>query len=60
MFRLEISTDNNAFVEGAHDEIARILENAAASLRAGSSVSTGNLIDVNGNSVGQWQYTPED
>jgi hypothetical protein len=60
MFRLEFETDNNAFVEGAHDEIARILTAVGADIANGASLEYGGTIrDVNGNTVGMWQYTPE-
>lgn len=59
MFRLEFETDNNAFVEDAHGEIARILTGVAMDLSEGraSLEDGGNIRDVNGNTVGKWQYT---
>lgn len=60
MFRLEIATDNAAFDDGVHDELARILGKLAKALRDGESLVGGHVTDVNDNIVGQWQYTPED
>lgn len=61
MFRLEIATSNAAFADGnAAEEIQRILR-ALANGRNRAAEGTGGVIhDINGNTVGQWQYTPED
>lgn len=71
MFRLEIKTGNAAFNDGSRgatpgDELARILRAVAdtlqdpameVALRDGGTMA--GVRDVNGNTVGQWQYTAE-
>jgi hypothetical protein len=60
VFRLEFETDNDAFVEDAHGEIARILAGLAMDFTNGVPAPGvgGGIRDVNGNTVGKWQYTP--
>lgn len=61
MFRLEIETSNAAFEDTPNEEIAGILEGVARALHRGLlSEASGHLKDTNGNTVGMWQYTPED
>jgi hypothetical protein len=52
MFRLTIKATNDAFAEDPNEEIARIIELAAAQVREG--LSAGPCIDLNGNRVGEW------
>ncbi len=65
MFRLEIETGDAAFEENeaAQREIARILREVAESVEGWSGYASaeysGRIKDVNGNTVGTWQYTPE-
>lgn len=60
MFRLEIATNNAAF-NYAHDELGRIFANLSNQMYSGeASLTDGGIIkDVNGNTVGQWQFTDE-
>jgi len=65
MFRIEIETTNAAFEDAPEDEITRILRDLADyiaqwSLQSGRQVYQGVLRDINGNTVGTWQYTPEE
>lgn len=56
MFRLSLETDNAAFEDGPvfmSEEVARLLELAAQNVRAGAYA--GKLIDINGNTVGEWE-----
>lgn len=69
MFKLEIETDNSSFDENATFEIARILKNISAyfyrhgnngiNLSSAPSYFDGPIKDVNGNSVGYWEYDKE-
>lgn len=53
MFKLEIKTDNDAFVDLAGEECARVLRDVASKLEEG--YTSGPLIDFNGTQVG-WFY----
>ncbi len=66
-FNLSITTDNAAFCDDSDEprasqyicdhEVARILELAAARLRIPQySAGTNNLADLNGNTVGTFEY----
>jgi hypothetical protein len=55
MFTLTIETDNAAFEESPH-ELVRLIEIAAEKVRDGSA--DGRLVDINGNTVGQ--FTTDD
>lgn len=61
MFRLEIETTNAAFDEAPHEEIVGILTRLTRTLQGGffPGDSSGHVKDINGNTVGMWQYTPE-
>jgi hypothetical protein len=53
MFRMNIGTDNAAFTDGnRNNEIARILRDVASQIAAGKDF--GSTVDINGNSVGQF------
>jgi len=64
MFRLTIQTDNAAFCEddgtpvhaACGAEVARILRAVAEHAEAGGC--EGRCIDVNGNTVGEWEMMP--
>lgn len=56
MFKLEFDTDTAAFDSGAADvEIDRILRRVSYAVRLGEVY--GALLDINGNTIGQWSYT---
>lgn len=58
MFTLKINTDNAAFEDDATHEIKRILEEVAMDLELATNHGcSGNIRDVNGNTVGEWKYT---
>lgn len=52
MFKLQIETDNAAFGDFRAVEVARILRQLADNLS--TSGDSGNLRDINGNTVGTW------
>lgn len=57
MFRLEFETDNAAFDAEDGDpagEVRRILHSIGERVRLG--VTEGNVLDVNGNTVGSWSW----
>lgn len=62
-FILEIACDNAAFksVDGADDasatdwEVTRLLLDTTTQISRGQM--HGNLVDTNGNTVGEWKYT---
>lgn len=59
MFRLEFETVNAAFIDGdPREEIAQILESAAQRVREGRNDLP--IRDVNGNTIGRWQWFEED
>lgn len=63
MFRIEIATDNAAFDDDPASEVGRILRKLAENfLHFGDwrAAESGDVRDYNGNTVGRWQYTPED
>lgn len=62
MFRLEIETSNAAFDDNPGLALSEMLHDLADKFSEGGDIgeATGHLRDVNGGSVGQWQYTPED
>jgi hypothetical protein len=57
MFTLTIETDNEAFAEYPHDEIARILHELAELLPRIEPEKSGSVRDINGNRVGDWDLT---
>lgn len=57
-FRLEIRTDNDAFVEDRGRELGRILGVVAEHVRLG--LSDGRVRDINGNTVGEWSVEDDD
>lgn len=57
MFRLEIATDNAAFDDDPHTEIARIL--AAVAARVADREDHGTIRDLNGGTVGSFQHQDE-
>ena len=67
-FRLKITTGNPAFEDDRSEEIARILATLATKLRETSAAASvngvlggsGTLHDVNGGTVGTWEYRPEE
>lgn len=57
-FTLTFDTDNDAF-QNENDlveEIPRILRTIATKFEHGRT--EGAVMDVNGNSIGRWEYTP--
>lgn len=66
MFKVEFDTDNDAFGVTPEAEIARILRKLADRVEYGASfddngrpvADRGAVLDVNGNSVGRWMFTP--
>lgn len=58
MFTVQISTANEAFDDPA-PELGRILRKLAAELETSlphDEETEGRLVDINGNTVGKWQY----
>ncbi len=56
-FRLEIQTDNDAFVGiTGPTEVARILHKVESQVTYGQT--QGTVMDVNGNTVGSWSMDP--
>lgn len=55
MLTIEFKTSNSAFEDYPLDESAAILETIAAKLRAGEH--SGNVRDVNGNTIGFFEYS---
>lgn len=53
MFKLEFSTDNEAFSSYGATETARILRKIAKRIEAGDL--DGKVLDINGNSVGTYE-----
>jgi hypothetical protein len=66
MFRLSIDTTNAAFVPFPGRELARLLRRQADRLDGTTGeldahkVDGGKLLDANGNTVGAWEYEPDD
>ncbi len=61
MFTLKIETDNEAFADGnGGAEVGRILRRLADLIKDERLVLVdgGKLMDVNGNSVGEWENRP--
>ena len=61
MFKLEFSTENDAFTVDPRDEIANILRDIADrvdGLTPGRSVDHAPVRDTNGNRIGSWSYYP--
>ena len=56
-FTMTIDTDNDAFAEDPQAEVARILRRVARTVVAGSD--GGRCMDINGNAVGSWEFTPD-
>lgn len=63
MFKLNIETGNEAFTAAPGAEIARILRLIADSLTLSdiplNSDKRQPVRDINGNTVGRWEYAPE-
>jgi hypothetical protein len=55
MFKLEIDTANDAFLEDSSEGVAEIIEDIAVGLRHGQT--KGSVRDGNGNTVGNWELT---
>lgn len=53
MFKLEFSTSNAAFSEGADYESARLLREIAEDVESGRL--KGKILDYNGSSIGTWE-----
>jgi hypothetical protein len=51
MFKIEISTDNDAFAEDKRGEIARILSALVVAINRGNEPS--KVMDINGNACGK-------
>lgn len=64
MFKLEIVTENAAFESEPQDEVARILRDLASKFVSDpggfESGAYGYLKDINGNTVGNWDYIAEE
>lgn len=63
-FTLNIETGNEAFTRQPSAEIARILQGVVEYLTAGSVLNlidgdSKKLLDINGNTVGRWEYSEE-
>ena len=54
--KVTIDLDNDAFI-GTNHEAARLLRELADTLEVSGWADYGKLIDVNGNSVGDWEVT---
>ncbi len=52
MLRIEIATDNDAFVPNPYQELSRLVRGVADKMDNGCD--GGNILDVNGNKVGRW------
>lgn len=63
MFKLEFSTDNDAFADDPRHEVARVLRKIAADIEAApqhAALEIGASIkDENGNTVGAWSLKVE-
>lgn len=57
-FKLEITCENDAFVEDRGEEVARILKKVLEGLEWGSG--SGRLRDINGNTVGKFHFVEEE
>ena len=55
-FTLTINTDNDAFADTPEVEVARILRNLAGHVLAMGGPTSGRLHDINGNTVGQFNW----
>lgn len=62
MLTIQINTTNAAFTANRGAELARILEQLTFALpfKLADGVTSGTLLDLNGNSVGTWSCTEED
>lgn len=58
MFRLTIDTGNDAFTGDALPEIRRLM--GVVAKKIGNGQHEGNLLDSNGNTVGQFTFEPEE
>lgn len=56
MFTLKISTANEAF-DQLGPEVARILRELADKVETSTALVSGNLRDINGNTVGSWRVS---
>ena len=58
MFIVRFDTDNDAFTEpDGFTEVTRILHNVAAQVRDGAT--GGRVHDLNGNTVGSWEWSDQ-
>lgn len=55
MFRIQFDTENEAFYDQPREEIARILADVTAKVRAGKL--EGKILDENGNTIGEWKWS---
>ena len=62
MLTIQINTANAAFTDNGGAEIAKILERLtyAVPFKLADGVTSGTILDSNGNSVGTWSFTEED
>lgn len=60
MLHISLNTDNEAFENNCPQETARILREFADKIEngLGSGLERGRLLDINGNYVGDWDWTP--
>ena len=56
---LKFSSGNAAFVDNPHGETSRILHELANNISAGGSYIAGDLVDVNGNTIGSFDFEVE-
>lgn len=58
---LTFTADNDAFASSEEqrlDEVARLVENIGWRIRA--QARSGPLVDLNGNTVGEWEFEEDD
>lgn len=55
MFKLKFETDNCAFEDAPREEVARVMEEIVAKVRAG--IYSDKIMDCNGNTVGEWSWS---
>jgi len=56
MVIIKFDTASAAFDEDASLEITRILSNISDQIHTGNTAR--QIVDVNGNKIGQWEFTP--
>jgi hypothetical protein len=59
MLEIKLDTSNAAFEDECPREVARILRTFADRIEngLGSGLVRGRLLDINGNAVGEWDWT---